>query len=132
MNIILCLDDKNGLQFNRRRQSRDQAVCQRVLALSQGSSLWMNAYSAKLFPADKVRVDEAFLQLAGLGDYCFVESTDFLEYSEKIERVIVYRWNKVYPSNVKIDSAFFSDKQLVERTDFVGNSHEKITQEVYA
>ena len=54
MNIIICLDDKNGIQFNRRRQSRDQVVCNRVLELSQGSTLWMNAYSAKLFPADKV------------------------------------------------------------------------------
>lgn len=132
MNIIICLDDKNGILFNHRRQSRDQAVCHRVLELTKDSALWMNGYSAKLFPADKVRVDEDFLQVASSGEYCFVESAEFLEYGEKIERVIVYRWNKVYPSNVKIDSAFFSDKQLVERTDFVGNSHEKITQEVYA
>lgn len=131
MNIIICLDDKNGIQFNRRRQSRDQVVCQRALELSQGSTLWMNAYSAKLFPADKVKVDEAFLRLASSGDYCFAESLDFLEYSGKIEMVIVYRWNKVYPSDVKIDSAFFRGKVLTESLDFAGNSHDRITQETY-
>lgn len=131
MNVILCLDDKNGIQFNRRRQSRDQVVCNRVLELSQGSTLWMNAYSAKLFPADKVKVDEAFLRLASSGDYCFAESLDFLEYSGKIEKVIVYRWNKVYPSDRKVEGAFFSGKTLVETIDFAGNSHDRITQETY-
>lgn len=131
MNIIICLDDKNGILFNRRRQSQDGAVCQRVLALTQGSTLWMNAYSAKLFPADKVKVSEAFLSLASPGDYCFVESADFLEYSEKIEKVIVYRWNKVYPSDVKVDKGFFDGKKRVQSEGFTGNSHEKITQEIY-
>ena len=131
MNIIICLDDKNGILFNHRRQSRDQAICQRVLELAKGSVLWMNEYSAKLFPTDKIKVDDDFLRAAKAGDYCFVESADFLEHSDKIEKVIVYRWNKVYPSDVKVDMGFLDGKKLAQSTDFAGNSHEKITQEIY-
>ena len=131
MNIIICLDDKNGIQFNHRRQSRDQVVCHRMLELAQGSNLWMNGYSAKLFPGDQVRVDENFLQSAGAGDYCFAEDADFLAYAEKIDKVIVYRWNKVYPSDVKIEKAFLAGRKLVQTEDFPGSSHEKITQEIY-
>lgn len=131
MNLIICLDDKNGIQFNHRRQSRDQVVCDRVLQLAKDSTLWMNGYSAKLFPIDKVRVDENFFQSAGAGDYCFAEDADFLAYVEKIDKVIVYRWNKVYPSDVKIEKAFLAGRTLVQTEDFPGSSHEKITQEIY-
>ena len=49
MKIIICLDDKNGMLFAARRQSRDSALCERVIGLSKGSRLYMNEYSAKLF-----------------------------------------------------------------------------------
>lgn len=131
MNIILCLDDKNGIQFNRRRQSRDRVACDRMLELAEGSTLWMNAYSEKLFPAGQVKVDEDFLQKAGPGEYCFVEDDAFLRYFDKAEKVVIYRWNKVYPADMKIDSGVFGKKQLVQKSDFAGNSHERITEEIY-
>ena len=131
MNIILCLDDKNGILFNKRRQSRDKVLCERVLELSAGSRLLMNEYSAKIFPEGNIIVDENFLQNAVTGDYCFVENADFLAYAEKIERVIIYRWNKVYPSDVKIDTDFLNGKEAVSSADFRGNSHDKITEVVY-
>ena len=31
MQVILCLDDRNGMMFNHRRQSRDRAVIQDIL-----------------------------------------------------------------------------------------------------
>lgn len=131
MNLVMCLDDKDGILFNNRRQSRDQAVCERVLELAKDSVLWGNWYSAKLFPADKVKASENFLDLAEAGEYCFVENLDFLAYSDKIEKVIVYRWNKVYPLDVKVDKCFWDGKKLVQSETFSGNSHEKITQEIY-
>ena len=131
MNIIICLDDKNGILFNNRRQSRDAAVCQRILALAKDSALWMNAYSAKLFVGGDIKISDDFLSAVGVGEYCFLENNDFLMYGGEIEKVIVYRWNKVYPADVKVDSAFFSGKKLVQSTDFAGNSHARITEEIY-
>ena len=131
MNIIICLDDKNGLLFNRRRQSRDSVLCERVVALSSESSLWMNEYSASLFSDEGVNVDSDFLEKAGKGDYCFIENVDFTPYLNKIEKIIIYRWNRVYPSDTVFDDSVLTSRTLMESTDFAGFSHEKITEEIY-
>lgn len=131
MHIIICLDDKNGIRFNGRRQSKDCLLCQRILEITKDSALWMNADSAKLFPSERVNVDENFLELAGDGGYCFAETDDFLRHENSIEKVIVYRWNRVYPSDVKINMGFLEGKRLVGTSEFKGNSHEKITEERY-
>lgn len=131
MNIILCLDDKNGILFNKRRQSRDRVLCERVLELTSGRRLLMNAYSAGLFEGKGVTVDENFLENAEKGDYCFAENADFLAYTEKIEDVIIYRWNRVYPSDVKIDISFLEGRNACSTEDFEGSSHEKITEVIY-
>jgi len=131
MNLIICLDDKNGIRFNGRRQSSDRLLCERILDAVGERSLWMNAYSAKLFPSGKAAVCENFLSAAKAGEFCFSESSEFLHHLSDIEKVIVYRWNRVYPSDVKIDTSFLKKKRLVGKVDFVGSSHEKITEEIY-
>ena len=130
MHIVVCLDDRNGLQFNKRRLSSDQAVCQRVLAQHSGR-LMMNSYSAKLFAGEELCVDDAFLQYAAPVDTCFVENLDFMEFLPEIVSITVYRWNRKYPSDVKLPQTLLDGLKLVEKTDFTGNSHEMITQERY-
>ncbi|MDO4324909.1 MAG: hypothetical protein Q4E24_02545 [bacterium] len=49
MNVIVCLDERQGMMFNKRRQSQDRAVRERILHLCEGSVLWMKAYSYKLY-----------------------------------------------------------------------------------
>lgn len=49
MIIIVCVDEKNGLMFNSRRQSRDSAVCRDILRECRGKKLYMSAYSGRLF-----------------------------------------------------------------------------------
>lgn len=131
MNIIICLDDKNGIQFNKRRQSRDSVICDRILSITKGGALWMSQYSAKMFLSSNVNVDAEFLNLANDGDYCFVENDDFMRYLDKLEKVIVYRWNRVYPSDKKVATDFLNEKQLNSSIDFKGSSHERITEEIY-
>ena len=131
MNIILCLDDKNGILFNNRRLSRDRVLCERVLSLTSGRRLLMNEYSSVLFEGCDVIADENFLGNAEKGDYCFIENEDFLAYGEKIEDVIIYRWNRVYPSDVKIDTSFLNGRIVASSEDFCGSSHDKITEVIY-
>ena len=88
MNIAVCLDDKNGMLFCGRRQSKDQYLRQQLLQLAQPGILWMNGFSAKQFdPADAVHVAEDFLETAPQGQWCFVENVDVLPYKEKIEKI---------------------------------------------
>ena len=127
MNLIVALDDNNGILFNHRRQSRDEALRRDILALTRGSKLYMSAYSARQFDPAGVTVSEDFLCLAGPGDYCFAESAVDTALAE---RLIVYRWHRVYPADtyVSIDPKIW---HLTSSRDFAGKSHECITVEVY-
>ena len=49
MNVILCLDDNNGMLFNNRRQSRDEKVIEKILEITKNKRLWVNKYSYSLF-----------------------------------------------------------------------------------
>ena len=94
MTLIVCLDDRNGMSFNGRRQSRDSVLCRDVEELSCGRLL-VNAYSQKLFPGADICPDP--LKAAGTEDFCFVEDIDVMQ---KADRLIVYRWNRHYPADV--------------------------------
>lgn len=131
MNIIVCLDDKNGMLFNHRRQSMDQAVRQRILSITAGKTLWMNGYTAKQFtePAGQIAVAEDFLSCAENDDFCFLEKDHVDPYQDKIQKIVVYRWNRVYPADTFFPAGYLT--QRISTFEFPGNSHEKITEEVY-
>lgn len=133
MNIAVCLDDKNGMLFGGRRQSKDQYLRQQLLQLAQPGILWMNGFSAKQFdPADAVHVAEDFLETAPQGQWCFVENVDVLPHKEKIEKIAIYRWNRLYPSDVKFPMDAFSENwRLTSTRTFPGHSHDEITEEIY-
>ena len=134
MFIIVCLDDRDGILFNGRRQSRDEVLCQRVLSISAHSKLWMNTYSTRLFDAAEKNIctSEDFLNQAQKGEYCFVENSDIAAHINEIEQVIVFRWNRTYPFDITFPFHLFPDQWNRTVVDsFPGKSHEKITMEVY-
>lgn len=133
MHIIVCLDENNGMCFAGRRQSMDSALRVRLLALTQGSRLWMNSYSGKQFAlqAEHIMVAEDFLKKAGQGEYCFVENTPLGGCEDRLEDVFLCRWNRVYPSDVKFPMALLTGRHLAETVQFAGNSHDTITLERY-
>ena len=53
MNVIICLDQNNGMLFNNRRQSRDRIVRKNILEYINGAKLYMDEYSFKQFSEDK-------------------------------------------------------------------------------
>jgi len=132
MIAVVCVDDRGGMLFNHRRQSRDRAVRADLLKESGGSALWMNAYSAKQFQPlpPNVQVAEDFLSQAGPGELCFVEDQDLRGRDEQLEGVILYRWNRTYPADMYFTLPL--DRWTRKRhEEFAGSSHERITKEVY-
>lgn len=133
--VIACVDDSFGMMFNKRRQSQDSVLRTRILDDLQENLLWMNAYSMKQFAehnAKNICVDESFMKKAKSADYCFVENISLKEYEEKISEIILYKWNRRYPSDFKFDISLEDQRwKLVETEEFKGSSHEKITKEVY-
>lgn len=135
MKLIVCLDDRNGMMFLNRRQSQDRLLRQRVLDMTCGGCLWMNCYSAEQFSENvpQIRVDEGFLDKAGNGDYCFVENLDVLPWKDRVQELIVYRWNRHYPSDVQFPLESFTERMQKQSTaQFPGSSHDCILEEVYS
>ncbi len=147
MKIILCVDNNNGMMFNHRRQSQDKLLRKRILELTDGCKMWMNAYSQKQFLQDmqaeasdkssgdsgytgQIHVDEDFLEKAETEDYCFVEDRTLLGYERKIDEVIICRWNRDYPADMYFELNLDNYK-LVETKEYAGSSHEKITEDRY-
>lgn len=132
MIAVVCLDDGNGMMFNGRRQSRDRVVTERIAALAAGKKLWMNKYTAGLFEGMDVpkQVREDFLSAAKAGDLCVVENKGLTAVLDRLEKLIVFRWNRKYPADFWLDVNLGGWK-LAEVQEFPGNSHEKISQEIY-
>ena len=137
MIIIQCVDNRNGTFFNRRRQSQDRLLRSRILSELHGRRLWMNAYSLRQFQKElplevRLSVDEDFLTKAGTGEVCFVEGLPLLPWLDRIEQVILYRWNRDYPADTYLDLALDAPPWcLAAGEDFRGFWHPMLTKEVY-
>ena len=127
MTLYICLDDRNGLQFNHRRQSRDSAVLEDIRSQLTGN-LCIEPFSEKLIREAEIPY---VLPPETAEDY-FAEDIPAQEVLEKTSKMVIYRWNRHYPSDIRwepdLESLGFS---LLETTEFPGTSHEKITREVY-
>jgi len=134
MNIIVCIDDDGGMLFLGRRQSKDRILRAQARLLAQGQPLWMNGYTARQFAEDEETavVDEDFLNNAPQAAWCFVENTDVRAFLDKIDKVAVYRWNRLYPSDAKFPMELFAGRwKRISTREFTGSSHDRITEEVY-
>lgn len=101
--------------------------------IARGKKLWMNPYSYALYgDMEGVETVEAedFLIRAGTGELCLVETENLTGVEAKIEKVIVFRWNRVYPSDRRLDLELPGERRADVR-EFTGTSHEKITEERY-
>lgn len=134
MTLICCVDDGMGMMFNKRRQSRDAEVTKEIINSAQGGKLIINRYSRKLF------------EEAGFNDFIIREniSEDFPDdsfyfdedippsvFEKSADRIILFRWNRAYPADIRFDIDLNKSLKLISSKEFAGKSHEKITMEVY-
>ena len=135
MLIIACVDERNGMMFNYRRQSRDSVVYQDVLRECYGKRLYMNAYSGNLFAESEgvdIRISEDILSRAGDEDACFIEDIELAGFEDQIRQVILYKWNRKYPADRYFTLNLSDGSWECQKTEeFKGSSHERITKEVY-
>ena len=129
MQVIITVENRNGMLFNHRRVSRDQKISERILAYCKEKKLWMNAYSAKLFENNpQIRVSETFLEQKDA--ICFVEDQDVTPYLPEIDTIILFHWSRDYPADFFF-TVDLSEWNRIHQEEFAGKSHEKITMEVY-
>lgn len=133
MVLIVCIDKNNGMLFNNRRQSKDKVVTQHIIELVSNKKLWISNFSKDLFEEyslNNLIIDNDFLNKIERQEYCFVENISPNEFEDKIEKIVLYNWNRNYPSDVYFD---LSLKNWIceSKTEFSGNSHDKITETIY-
>lgn len=126
MVVYVCLDDRNGMLFNNRRQSRDGAVLADIRASVPGL-LTIDSFSEKLISASAIPY--------AVGDpvpgvHFFLENRKASELLPLAEKIVLYRWNRVYPADFRFDGDL-SGFALESTREFPGKSHETITKEVY-
>ena len=120
--------------FNRRRVSRDREVIADVCRDAENCTLYSSEYSAPLFEDAQIQptVSSDFLDIAKENDLCFVENEALAPYLSKITVLTLYKWNRRYPSDLKLDiDPEKTGFKLLSVSEFAGYSHEKITKEVY-
>ncbi len=130
MNVIICLDDNNGMLFNNRRQSRDKNLIADVFDNLQGERLNITPFSSKLFAELESAVNVCDGLSVGQGQWFFCENVDLTCCEADIEKIIVYKWNRAYPCDFTCQLDF-SKFMLVSESDFEGNSHPVITKLIY-
>ncbi len=131
MNLIVITDEKKGMSFNGRRQSRDKILCEYILRLTH-QKIYMTEYSAKLFSkyGDNIAVTEDF-SAVGNNDFILLENISPASLNKQFELIYLFNWNKLYPADIHFDLDL-SGALLASSNEFEGSSHEKITCELYS
>lgn len=130
--VALCVDDRGGMAFNNRRQSRDRVLIKDLMD-NTSENIYIEEYSEALFSEykDRTVTSPSPLEVCPDGGTCFIERESPEPYIDIAETVILYRWNKKYPFDLSLNMSALESFKLIEQYEFEGNSHEKITKEVY-
>ena len=135
MKIIVCLDDGGGMTFNKRRQSRDRILLADIKAMTEGETLFASPFSEKLLTEHEIdaKIKKDPLKKADKNDFCFIEDIPVRPFLSEINEIIIYKWNRRYPTDMTFDISPQADGfTLSSVTEFAGSSHEKITKEIYS
>jgi hypothetical protein len=133
MEIIVCLDNNKGMLFNNRRQSRDSKVFEDISTYLRGELL-IDKFSEKLISSTNLPYKnfENIVTDCNTHSILFIENRSVKEIISQIDRVIVYWWNRDYPSDFCFDIDLIQEGfRSVSVIEFAGSSHEKITKEIF-
>ena len=134
MKLIIAVDDRGGMLFNKRRVSRDKLMVSDLAKYIGDGTVFMEPYSEELFSEENLNIilSENPMEFADDDDFIFVERWSPRSFAEAANELIIYKWNRRYPFDLTMD---FSPTELGFCLDsvfeFQGNAHDKITREVY-
>ena len=134
MTVFLCIDDRGGMTFMKRRLSRDKIMIEDLSKEVGEGILYISDFSEALFSDSELSVMSVSnpLTSAGEDDFAFIEDIPISNAIDRIDTLIIYKWNRKYPYDFALDidplNCGFS---LLSSCDFKGNSHDKITKEIY-
>lgn len=108
----------------------------------EDAELFMNSYSESSLIKDEVftedelryRMEEpsspgnSFLARAEEENgWAFVENTDITEYLDKIDEIILYEWNRLYLSDLRLPAGYLKKFRKLSEEKIRGSSHDSIS-----
>ena len=126
MKYIVCVDDNLGVSLFNKRQSFDENLLKDIKNIIGDDKLLVSEYTYNLFL--KYNLENNVYTEKDLYEYnyTFKEVDNLSNYD--ISNIIIYRWNRLYPSDNKL-SIDLTNYKLLNKYEFIGTSHEKITRE---
>ena len=124
MTVIATLDDRNGSSLCGKRLSKDREILGDIER--EFPHVHASEYTAALFTSPGYAIP--------IPDPVPADAVLFLELEDipaDADELIIYRWNRRYPSDREFDPAA-NGWRLISSSDFAGYSHRKITKERYA
>ncbi len=131
--LVITVDDRGGIMFNNRRQSRDSILIRNLCETVDGK-IYVTGYSLPLFCEyeERVILCDSPADSCKCGETAFLEGEYIRQYIERADEIIVYSWNKVYPADKHLDVRLGDFSFILYgESEFVGSSHKKITKRIY-
>lgn len=133
MILIVCVDERNGMMFNNRRQSQDKILTGHIIEKTKDKKLWITTFSKDIFNIEEdenIMIDDNFYSIAEKEDYCFIENIDANNFIDKVDKIIIYNWNKHYPAD-RYFNINLNNWEIISEENFEGYSHENITEKIF-
>ena len=132
MKIAICLEKSGGFSFNNRRLSQDAVIQSKISESAGDGRVCLNRSSSKLFQTkDNLAISENFISESSGNDICFIENMPLPDL-EKVSMVYLFKWNRDYPADKYFSCDLLSKNfKKVKTENLIGNSHKKITLEIY-
>ena len=132
MHLIFCIDDKNNLNFNHRRVSKDEAVMREITNIAAPSTIYIRKESALLFDTYWIpyHIWDNNWDSLGKEDFLFLESLPFPP-SQTPETIHLFKWNRQYPDGEKMPEGYLEGYEQESEKRFKGKSHPEIILETF-
>lgn len=131
--VAVVVDDLCGMLLFGKRQSKDRVLIAEFMEYAADRPVFVGNFSKKLFESyEGVTMCENPLEDAPDGAICFIENFPLTPYLSLVNELIIYRWNRLYHSDVKLDvDPKAAGYKLSSVSEFAGSSHDRITKEIY-
>lgn len=128
--LLLTCDQRGGLAFNRRRQRRSKVVIADMLELAD-QPIYIRECSEKLFSPGEYVLFDNILDVPA-GQFVFEELGNDSEcYKDKYCEIVLYRWQRNYPSDVYLPDGLLNSYTLEDSREIQIGSEEFVTVEIY-
>lgn len=132
MHLIFCIDDKNNLNFNHRRVSKDEVVMREITNIAAPSTIYIRKGTAKMFDDYWIpyHIWDNNWDSLGKEDFLFLESLPFPP-SQTPETIHLFKWNRQYPDGEKMPEGYLEGYEQESEKRFKGKSHPEIILETF-